>query len=115
MICCVIPRYFTERGLIYIQMSMAETENQFITKAKFYQEMGLWSRTIKLNYSRWLDNFTDEEDRKIAEQILDFFVYYSSDLVDQLLIAVEMPRGQVSGMRNRHSCDSSFFLTALKI
>lgn len=67
---------------------MEDSENQFVTKAKFYQEMGLWPRTIKLNYSRWLDNFTDEEDRKIAEQILDFFVYYSSDLVDQLLIAV---------------------------
>jgi len=67
---------------------MDNTDNCFIEKAKFYQEMGLWPRTIKLNYGRWLNNFTDEADRKIAEKILDFFVYYSSDLVDQLLIAV---------------------------
>lgn len=63
-------------------------ENQLIEKAKFYQEMGLWPRTVKLNYYRWLENFTDEKDREIAKQILDYFVYYSSDLVDQLLIAV---------------------------
>lgn len=74
--------------MVLILLRMEESENQFVTKAKFYQEMVLWPRTIKLNYSRRLDNFTDEEDRKIAEQILDFFVYYSSDLVDQLLIAV---------------------------
>lgn len=59
-----------------------------INKYKFYQDMGLWPRNVKLNYGRWLDNFTDEEDRKIASQILDFFVYYSDDLVNQLLIAV---------------------------
>lgn len=47
--------------------------NQFVEKAKFYQEMGLWPRNIKLNYSRWLENFTEEADWKIAEQILDFF------------------------------------------
>ena len=67
---------------------MEKNDNTIIEKAKFYQEMGLWPRTVKLNYSRWLENFTDEADRKIAEQILNFFVYYSSDLVDQLLIAV---------------------------
>lgn len=59
-----------------------------INKFKFYQEMNLWPRTVKLNYVRWLENFKDESDRKIAEQILDFFVYYSDDLVNQLLIAV---------------------------
>ena len=59
-----------------------------LSKIKFYQEMGLWPRKVKLNYSRWLENFTEEADRKIAEQILDFFVYYSEDLVNQLLIAV---------------------------
>lgn len=63
-------------------------DKDLTNKFKFYQEMGLWPRTIKLNYNRWLENFTDEKDRKIASQILDFFVYYSSDLVDQLLIAV---------------------------
>ena len=52
---------------------MDNREKKFIEKAKFYQEMGLWPRTIKLNYSRWLENFTNEEDRKIAEHILDFF------------------------------------------
>lgn len=57
-------------------------------KAKFYQNVSLWPRTQKLNYSGWLHNFDDiPEDRELAEIILDFFVYYNEDFVEQLIIA----------------------------
>lgn len=69
---------------------MNDAGSQFIEKAKFYQEMGLWPRNIKLNYSRWLENFTEEADQKIADQILDFFVNYSSDLVVNLKTKIFM-------------------------
>ena len=56
-------------------------------KAKFYQNVGLWPRTTKLNYKGWLSNFDNVDDLELAKKILDFFVYYSDDLVDQLIIA----------------------------
>ena len=56
-------------------------------KAKFYQNVGLWPRTSKLNYKGWLSNFDNENDLELAKMILNFFVYYSDDLVDQLIIA----------------------------
>ena len=59
----------------------------FINKAKFYQNVSLWPRTTKLNYKGWLSNFDNENDIELAKRILDFFVYYSDDLVDQLIIA----------------------------
>lgn len=58
-----------------------------ISKAKFYQNVSLWPRTTKLNYKGWLSNFDNESDLELAKRILDFFVYYSDDLVDQLIIA----------------------------
>lgn len=57
------------------------------TKAKFYQNVGLWPRTSKLNYKGWLSNFDNSNDLELAKMILNFFIYYSDDLVDQLIIA----------------------------
>lgn len=56
-------------------------------KARFYQNVSLWPRTTKLNYKGWLSNFENRDDLELAKKILDFFVYYSDDLVDQLIIA----------------------------
>ncbi|MBR1621060.1 MAG: hypothetical protein IJ669_02960 [Prevotella sp.] len=56
-------------------------------KARFYQKVSLWPRTTKLNYKGWLSNFENGDDLELAKKILDFFVYYSDDLVDQLIIA----------------------------
>lgn len=56
-------------------------------KARFYQNVGLWPRTSKLNYTGWLSNFKNDNDLELAKIILDFFVYYSDDLVDQLIIS----------------------------
>ena len=66
---------------------MSDMENQFIAKAKFYQEMGLWPRTIKLNYSRWLDNFTDEEDWKIAEMFYNYVKLSLDEYADSVASA----------------------------
>ena len=57
------------------------------TIAKFYQNVGLWPRTSKLNYKGWLSNFDNDNDLELAKMILNFFVFYSDDLVDQLIIA----------------------------
>ena len=60
-----------------------------ISKAKFYQNVSLWPRTTKLNYKGCLSNFDNESNLELAKRILDFFVYYSDDLVDQLTLSVK--------------------------
>lgn len=58
-----------------------------VDKAKYYQNVSLWPRSEKLNYRGWLSNFKDHNDLELAKLILDFFVYYPDDLVDQLIIS----------------------------
>lgn len=55
---------------------------------QFYQEMHLWPLTTELNYEQWLNNFNEGEDRNIARQILDFFVFVPDIHVDQMLQTV---------------------------
>lgn len=55
-----------------------------LERAKFFQSVQVWPLNNKLNYKGWLDNFKTESDKKIACLILDFFIYYSADMVDQM-------------------------------
>lgn len=55
-----------------------------IERVKFFQSVQVWPRTQILNYTGWINNFKTEEDKKIACQILDFFIYFSTDMVDNL-------------------------------
>ena len=59
--------------------------SEITEKAKYYQRVSVWPRTTKLNYTGWLSNF-EGEDLELAKRILDFFVYYPDDWVDQLII-----------------------------
>jgi hypothetical protein len=58
-----------------------------LERAKFFQSVQVWPLTNKLNYSGWLNNFKTDNDKKIACLILDFFSYYSPDMVDQMFIS----------------------------
>lgn len=54
-------------------------------RGKYFRKFQVWPLSNHLNYEGWLDNFSLDADRKIAEQILDFFTYYSKDMVDKML------------------------------
>lgn len=56
-------------------------------RAQFFQNVQVWPLTKELNYVGWLNNFKSESDKKIACLILDFFSYFSSKMVDQMLIS----------------------------
>lgn len=58
-----------------------------VEKAKYYQRVSLWPRSERFDYKGWLSNFNEGNEKNLAKLILDFFVYYSDDLVDQLIIA----------------------------
>jgi len=55
------------------------------SRAKFFQTVQAWPLDEDLNYEGWLNNFREGEERDIACIILDFFNYYSSKMVIQML------------------------------
>ena len=57
-------------------------------RLKFFREVHLWPIAKDLDFENWLDNFETEEDRKLAAQILRFFVYIPEDVVNQLVQTV---------------------------
>jgi hypothetical protein len=57
-------------------------------KSSFYRDLQIWPLNDVLNYKGWLDNFTDLEERKIACHILDFFIFYPKEMLNQMLNAV---------------------------
>ena len=59
--------------------------NETIERSRFFQNIQAWPLDDDLNYRGWLHNFTEGEERKIACSILDFFVHYSSKMVNQML------------------------------
>ena len=54
----------------------------------FYRKMQLWPIANELDFENWLDNFQSEEDKEIAFQILDDFIYIPDTLVNQMLQTV---------------------------
>lgn len=66
-------------------LQMAEDIKQ---KLSFYRKMQLWPIANELDYENWLDNFQTDEDKEIATQILDNFIYIPDILVNQMLQTV---------------------------
>lgn len=54
----------------------------------FYRKMQLWPIANELDYENWLDNFQSKEDKEIASQILDNFIYIPDTFVNQMLQTV---------------------------
>lgn len=57
-----------------------------LSKCNFYVDTHLWPLKSKLDPEGWLNNFTADE-REFAIHLLNGFMYFSNDLVDQLFIA----------------------------
>ena len=56
-------------------------------KFKYYQDIRLWPKNSEFDYEGWLENFSVDE-QPIAQRILDFFVYFPDDIIDQLFRTV---------------------------
>lgn len=59
-----------------------------LSKYQFLQEVQLWPINRVFNYSQWLENFDEGEDREIAKQILDTFIYIPDSHLDQMLLTI---------------------------
>lgn len=54
-------------------------------KMRFFRESQLLPPSKGFDYENWLDNFQDSEDKKIAAHILNFFIYFPDDIINQML------------------------------
>lgn len=54
-------------------------------RAQYFQMVHAWPLNDKLDYEGWLNNFKNNSDLEIACLIIDFFLYYSSNIVDEML------------------------------
>ncbi len=64
---------------------MGNNTTKSYEKGKLFRDVQVWPLSTELDYDGWLGNFSDDSDRAIAEQILDFFTYYSKKMVNQML------------------------------
>lgn len=67
---------------------MTDADNQLIEtkeRSRFFQTVQAWPLDNELNFNDWLNNFDEGEERNIACNILDFFTYYSKQMVNQML------------------------------
>ena len=76
-------------------------------KFKFYQEIQLWPKEIEFNASGWLGNFSASE-RHLAEKILEFFVYFPDDIINQLFCTVIGRAGYFFRQYDSTWCNQSF-------
>ena len=60
------------------------TEELVLEKIEYFTDIQLWPRTVQPK--RWLDNFSDSE-RPYAVQLLNSFVHFNEDIVDQLFVS----------------------------
>lgn len=76
-------------------------------KFKFYQDIRLWPKDSDFDYEGWLDNFNPDE-QVIAQRILDFFVYFPDDIIDQLFRTVVGRAGYFFRKYDSSWCNESF-------
>ena len=57
-----------------------------IEKCNFFRSSQAWPVTAKIDYNGWINNFSDDE-KEIAAIILDFFVFFTDNMIDELVNA----------------------------
>lgn len=82
-------------------------DKDLTNKFKFYQDIRLWPKDSDFDYEGWLDNFNADE-QVIAQKILDFFVYFPDDIIDQLFRTVVGRAGYFFRKYDSTWCNESF-------
>ncbi len=61
---------------------------EIIEKLKAFREMQLFPKPMGLDFENWMENFQNPEDREVAAHVLQHFMYFSDELIDQMLRTV---------------------------
>lgn len=72
-----------------MKLGMKEHSIEFkrtIEKCSFFRNSQTWPVTTKIDYNGWLGNFKEEE-KEIAAVILDYFVFFTDSMIDELVNA----------------------------
>lgn len=67
---------------------MSNKEKEVTDKMKTFSEMRLLPMQKDFSFENWLENFKNQEDREVAAHILQHFIYFSDDLINQMLRTV---------------------------
>ena len=67
---------------------MSDKTKEIIDRMKTFREMLLLPKPKDLDFENWLENFQQQDEKEIAARILKHFIYFSDDLIDQMLRAV---------------------------
>lgn len=67
---------------------MSERVKEITEKMKAFREMQLYPKPRELDFENWLDNFQNPDEREVAAHILQHFIYFSDDLINQMLQTV---------------------------
>lgn len=59
--------------------------SETIDHYNFFREVQVCPLSDKFNYKGWLNNFTDKYEKELASLMVDFFNYYSDEMVNQML------------------------------
>jgi hypothetical protein len=54
-------------------------------RIRCYQKFGIWQPAY-IDYKGWINNFKTKDEKKIAYLLLNFFLFFPSNMVDRLLI-----------------------------
>lgn len=69
------------------QVPAASIDEQFVlTKCDYFVEVQIWPLLDRLNPSRWLENF-EENEKRHAVQLLNTFMFFCEPLVNEMLKA----------------------------
>ena len=67
---------------------------RILEKCNFFRSSQVWPVTTKIDYNGWLKNFSDDE-KELAAHILDYFVFFTDSMIDELLNAAVCQAGYV--------------------
>lgn len=64
---------------------MKDEIKEITERMKTFREMLLLPKPKDLDFENWLDNFQEQDEKELAARILNHFIYFSDDLIDQML------------------------------
>ena len=64
---------------------MKDEIKEITERMKTFREMLLLPKPKDLDFENWLDNFQEQNEKELAARILNHFIYFSDDLIDQML------------------------------
>lgn len=67
---------------------MCDKVKEIVEQLKTFREMLLLPKPKDLDFENWLENFQNIDEKEIAAHILKHFVYFSDDMIDQMLRTV---------------------------